>query len=70
MSEKPDIVLALRSSIDWHAEHGRFHSAGVDADALAAIERAGRLIRTLCNRAPESPGCLWPDGCDCGTEGK
>lgn len=28
-------------------------------------ERAGRLIRTLCNKAKDSPGCLWPK-CDCG----
>ncbi|MCC2649901.1 MAG: hypothetical protein K0R61_13 [Microvirga sp.] len=37
---KPAFVLsALRSSAEWHANRDRPHSATIDRDAIAAIER-------------------------------
>lgn len=54
-------LKAGKVSAEEHARNlsGRLHKAATE------IDRATRLIRTWCNAAPESPGCLYP-GCDCG----
>jgi hypothetical protein len=40
-------VLALAHSIEWHDQQDRPHSAGVDRDALAEIERLRTALRAV-----------------------
>jgi hypothetical protein len=54
------LVAELRDERNIH-----FSEVALCRRAADALERATRLIRPLCDRAPESPGCLWPK-CDCG----
>lgn len=65
MTPRNDIVARLREKQRKCKGSARMDAWRTYGEAADELERAHRLIRRLCNAAPESPGCLYPS-CDCG----
>jgi hypothetical protein len=63
--EHDDLSIGEQAAdyIERLRERAAAYKGQVEAAELK-IDRATRLIRTLCNAAPESPGCLY-SRCDC-----